>query len=191
MIKINLLPKEARKRVGLGEQIFIIVLVLILNFVGIGFYWSYLNGVIEQKQADIARTQQRLDELKKVIDEINKFEAQRQALEQKLKVIEKLEKEQRLPVRLLDEVYITLEDDLWLNSFTQRGEDLSVKGSALSHPILSNYMRKLDDSPYFDQVRLIVAQTRRIGTQDVRDFQINMKLTVPEDQKEQTAQPQQ
>lgn len=190
MIKINLLPKEARKRVGLGEQIFIIALVLILNFVGIGFYWSYLNGVIEQKQADIARTQQRLQELQKVIDEINKFEAQRQALEQKLKVIEKLEKEQRLPVRLLDEVYLTLEDDLWLNLFTQRGEDLSVNGSALSHPILSNYMRKLDDSLYFDQVRLIVAQTRTIGTQDVRDFQINMKLTVPEDQKEQTAQPQ-
>ncbi len=100
-----MLPKESRKRVGLGEQIFIIALVLILNFVGIGVYWGYLNGVIEQKQTDIARTQQRLQELQKVIDEINKFEAQRKALEQKLEVIAKLEKEQRLPVRLLDEVY--------------------------------------------------------------------------------------
>ena len=179
MIKINLLPKDARKRVGLGEQIFIIVLVLVLNFVGIGFYWNYLNGVIEQKRTDIARTQQRLQELQKVIDEIEKFEAQRKALEQKLEVIAKLEKEQRLPVRLLDEVYVTLEDDLWLNSFTQRDVDLSVTGSALSHPILSNYMRRLDDSPYFDQIRLVVAQTRAIGTQDVRDFQINMKLTAP------------
>ncbi len=190
MIKINLLPKESRKRVGLGEQIFIIALVLILNFVGIGVYWGYLNGVIEQKQADIARTQQRLQELQKVIDEINKFEAQRKALEQKLEVIAKLEKEQRLPVRLLDEVYLTLEDDLWLNSFTQRGEDLNVAGSALSHPILSNYMRKLDNSLYFDQIRLIVAQTRAIGGQDVRDFQINMKLAVPEDKTEETAQTQ-
>ncbi len=51
-----------------------------------------------------------------MIDEINKFEAQRKALEQKPEVIAKLEKEQRLPVRLLDEVYLTLEDDLWLNS---------------------------------------------------------------------------
>ncbi len=50
MIKINLLPKESRKRVGLGEQIFIIALVLILNFVGIGVYWGYLNGVIEQNK---------------------------------------------------------------------------------------------------------------------------------------------
>ncbi len=65
-----------------------------------------------------------------------------------------------------------------------------MAGSALSHPILSNYMRKLDNSLYFDQIRLIVAQTRAIGGQDVRDFQINMKLAVPEEKTEETAQTQ-
>jgi hypothetical protein len=51
-------------------------------------------------------------------------------------------------------------------------------------------MRKLDNSLYFDQIRLIVAQTRAIGGQDVRDFQINMKLAVPEEKTEETAQTQ-
>ncbi|MBD3323518.1 hypothetical protein GF339_02975, partial [candidate division KSB3 bacterium] len=91
MIKINLLPKEARKRVGLGEQIVIILLVLVLNFTGIGLYWSYLNGVIEQKQQEIADTKKRLQELQKIIEEIEQFEAQRKALEQKLAVIAQLE----------------------------------------------------------------------------------------------------
>jgi hypothetical protein len=56
MIKINLLPKESRKRVGLGQQIFLLVMLLILNFAGIGFYWSYLNNLIEEKQRERPRS---------------------------------------------------------------------------------------------------------------------------------------
>ena len=191
MIKINLLPKEARKRVGLGEQILIILLILIVTFVGIGFYWSYLNGVIEQKQQDIARTQQRLQELQKTIDEIEKFEAQRKALEKKLEVIAKLGKEQKLPVRLLDEVYLTLEDDLWLGSFQQSGDGragMGISGSALSNPVVSNYLRNLEESGYFGNVELIVSQSREIGSQNVRDFQIRMNLTVPGEESEETSE---
>lgn len=181
MIKINLLPKEARKRVGFVQQIVLMSLMLIVTFVGIGFYWSYLNGVIEQKNQEIADTEARLKELQKIIDEINKFEAQRLALEQKLAVIAKLEKEQKLPVHMLDEVYKTLEEDLWLTSFTQQADALSVNGSALSNPVVSDYMRNLQESKFFKNVELVVSQSRQVGTQTVRDFQLNMQLVAPPD----------
>ena len=179
MIKINLLPKEARKRVGIGEQILIILLVLVVTFAGIGFYWSYLNGVIEQKRLAIARTNQRLQELQKIIDEIETFEAQRKALEQKLAVIAKLEKEQKLPVHLLDELYVTLEDDLWLNFFQQSRNVMSVNGTALSNPVVSNYLRNLEQSQYFTNVELVSVIERVIGSRIVRDFQLSMNLMVP------------
>lgn len=181
MIKINLLPKESRKRVGFVQQIVLMSLMLLVTFVGIGFYWSYLDGVIEQKNQEIANTQARLQELQKIIDEINKFEAQRVALEQKLAVIAKLEKEQKLPVRMLDEVYKTLEDDLWLTSFTQQGETLAVNGSALSNPVVSDYMRNLQGSKFFKDVELVVSQSRVVGTQTIRDFQLKMVLVAPPD----------
>ena len=79
--------------------------MLVATFAGIGFYWSYLNGVIENKNREKVRINQRLQELQKIIDEIEMFEAQRRALEQKLDVIAKLGKEQKLPVYLLDELY--------------------------------------------------------------------------------------
>ena len=181
MIKINLLPKEARKRVGFVQQIVLMSLMLVVTLVGIGFYWSYLNGVIEQKNQEIADTQARLQELQKIIDEINTFEAQRVALEQKLAVIAKLEKDQKLPVRMLDEVYLTLEDDLWLTTFTQQGSELSVNGSALSNPVVSDYMRNLEKSRFFTNIELLVSQSRLVGTQTVRDFQLKMQLVAPED----------
>ncbi|PIE36178.1 hypothetical protein CSA56_01085 [candidate division KSB3 bacterium] len=181
MIKINLLPKESRKRVGLGQQIFLLLLILVVTFAGIGFYWSYLNGVIEQKESEIARTKQRLQELQKIIDEIEKFEAQRLALEQKLAVIAKLEKEQELPVHILDEVFLTLEEDLWLNSYQQNDFDFDISGTAISNPVVSDYLRNLESSPYFENVELIVSQGGTIGSQSVRNFQIKMKLTPQQD----------
>jgi type IV pilus assembly protein PilN len=182
MIKINLLPKEARKRVGVWDQIFIIILGLLITIGGITGTWNYLNGVIEQRQQEIAETQQRLDELKKVIAEIEEFEKQRAALEQKLEVIATLEKEQQLPVHFLDELYLTLEEDLWLNSFNQSGNNLNIRGTALSNPVVADYLRRLDVSEYFGNVELTVTQSKMIGGQEVRDFQIKAILTPPQDE---------
>jgi type IV pilus assembly protein PilN len=182
MIKINLLPKEARKRVGIWDQIFILAAILILTFGGIGFTWRYLNGVIEQKQAAIEKTKQRLAELQKVIDEIKAFEKQRAALEQKLQVIAKLEKEQKLPVHLLDELYLTLVDDMWLRGAQQAAENLSLQGSALSNPVVANYMKSLEKS--FENVELVISQARVVGTREVRDFQITATLKIAKEQPE-------
>ena len=185
MIKINLLPKEARKRVGVWEQLVLIALVVVAVLVAMGIGWGYLNSIIEQKKQQIAKTQQRLDELKKVIAEIEAFEKQRAALEQKLKVIAQLEKEQQLPVHLLDEVYLTLEDDLWLRAFQQNGNNLSFQGTALSLPVIANYQRNLEKSNtrwpslYFSNVELGGATLRVVGTQQVRDFQFSAVLVAP------------
>ncbi|MCP4403568.1 MAG: hypothetical protein GY801_40465 [bacterium] len=180
MIKINLLPKGDRKRVGLGQQIAIIVLVLVATFSGIGFYWSYLDGVIEGKNTEIAKTEDRLKELQEIIKEIEAFEAKTLALKQKLDVIAKLEKEQALPVHLLDELYLTLEDDLWLKNFQEGNFAITIAGTALSNPVVSDYLRNLQESEYFDEVELVVSQKNVIGTQTVRNFQVKMKLTPPQ-----------
>ncbi len=190
MIKINLLPKDARKRVGLTQQIVIMAIMVLATIFGIAFAWSTLDGMIAQRQEEIARTQQRLQELQKVIEEINKFEAQRQALEQKLAVIAKLEKEQKIPVHMLDELFLTLEDDMWLTSFQQQNQDLSVQGSALSNPVVSDYMRNLEESPYFSNIELVVSQSRQIGSQTVRDFQLKVMLTPPQEAAAAPEQPQ-
>jgi type IV pilus assembly protein PilN len=184
MIKINLLPREARKRVGIGEQIAVIVLVLVATVVGIGMYWRYLDGVIEQKEADIVKTQERLDELQKVIDEIKAFEQQRAALEQKLEIIATLEKEQQMPVHLLDELYQTLEEDMWLQSVGQNQSlasteaNVNIQATALSNPVVSNYLRNLQNSPYFQNVELLFSQGTRIGNREVRNFQVQARLSV-------------
>ena len=182
MIKINLLPKEARKRVGVWDQIIIIVLVVIGTVVGILVWNGWLEGEIDRLDENIAKTKQRLEELQKVIAEIEEFEKQRKALEDKLRVIAMLEKEQQLPIHLLDELYMTLEEELWLRSFNQSGMNLNISGIAFSHPVVSDYHRNLDESPYFSNVDLKGTQRVEIAGREVRSFQITATLTPPQEE---------
>jgi len=181
MIKINLLPKDARKRVGIGERVFVIVAALLLVCGGIGFTWNYLDGVITQKKEQIAQTQQRLEELQKVIAEIEAFESQRAALEQKLAVIAKLQQEQQLPVHILEEIYLTLDDDLWLRSFSWSGASLNFAGVALSNPVVADYLRNLEESQYVVNPELGSSTIGNISGQEVRNFGVRASLNVPED----------
>ena len=141
-----------------------------------------MNGQIDQLNKNIAKTEQRLKELEKVIAEIKEFERQRQALENKLRVIAKLEKEQQLPIHLLDELYVTLEEDLWLQSFSQAGMNLTIAGYALSNPVVADYNRSLDRSPYFSKVDLKFTRAMKIGSQEVRNFQITATVTPPQEE---------
>ncbi len=183
MIKINLLPKEARKRVGLGEQIAIIVLVLIVTFAGIGVYWSYLNNVIEEKREHIAQINARLQELQRIIDEIEQFKQRRAALMKKLGVIETLKKEQKMPVYFLNHLYLALEEDIWLRAFSQSGSlaiqdsQVNISATALSNPVAADYLRNLEQSPYFVNVNPVSITERRIGDRSVRDLQVTANLT--------------
>ncbi len=183
MIKINLLPKESRKRVGLGEQIAIIVLVLIVTFAGIGVYWSYLNNVIEEKREHIAQINARLQELQRIIDEIEQFEQRRAALMAKLAVIETLKKEQKMPVYFLNHLYLSLEEDIWLRAFSQSGSlaiqdsQVNISATALSNPVAADYLRNLEQSPYFVNVNPVSITERRIGDRSVRDLQVTANLT--------------
>jgi len=117
----------------------------------------------------------------KVIAEIEAFEKQRAALEQKLAVIAKLEKEQQVPVHLLDEVYLTLEDDLWLTSFSWSGTSFNFAGVALSNPVVADYVRNLEASKYVANPELNVSQRSEMAGQEVRNFSIRANLAVPED----------
>ncbi len=184
MIKINLLPKEARKRVGLWQQIFLLSAILIISFVIIGMWWSHLNNVIEQKQQRKAQIEARLKELEKIIKEIEKFEKRMAELERKLKVIEKLKKEQQMPVRFIEALYVTLEEDVWLKNMNQNGffaseeAKINVSGTALSQPVVAQYVRNLENSPYFMNVNLKVVQKTQIANQEVRNFSLDAMLRI-------------
>jgi type IV pilus assembly protein PilN len=187
MVKINLLPKEAQKRAGVIGQIVLISLLALLSILAFVGGWVYLNNVIDGLRKDIRRLEARQQELAPVLAQIEQFKAEQKELKDKREAILKLEKDQKLPVRVLDELYKTLDKDVWLTALSKTGDKMSVSGLALSNPAISSYLRKLEESPFLKSVDLVISSETKVGDQSVRSFQINCEIErVEETQAQQT-----
>ena len=109
MIRINLLPvREARRQAGLRNQGILLGVAAGIGIVAcVGLHLSVSTRIaqykrlIVQKSAELAS----LDETRK---QVERFEAERKEIEQKLDVIAQLEKARTGPVRLMDEIASTI-----------------------------------------------------------------------------------
>ena len=162
MIRINLLgrvrPKAARATVPLEATLQIVLLVIsLVASVGI-LYGHYLLMERENNQvlANIRKQtgeKARLEQLKQQVDN---FEKQKVVLQQRISVIEELQRNRTGGQELLDAIAntVTRTDTLWLTSVERKGDVLTINGSAGSINAVANYITQLKRSGYFQQVEI-------------------------------------
>jgi type IV pilus assembly protein PilN len=162
MIRINLLgrtrPKAARTTVPL-EATFQIVLLLIALVASVGIlYGHYLlmdrenNAVLEHIRKQTGE-KARLEQLKQQVDN---FEKQKAVLQQRISVIEELQRNRTGGQELLEAIANTVgrTDTLWLTSVERKGDVLTINGSAGSLNAVANYITQLKRSGCFQQVEI-------------------------------------
>ena len=162
MIRINLLgrvrPKAARSTVPLEATLQIALLVIsLVASVGI-LYGHYLLMERENNQV-LARIRKqtgekaRLEQLKQQVDN---FEKQKTVLQQRIAVIEELQRNRTGGQELLEAIANTVSrtDTLWLTSVERKGDTLTINGSAGSINAVANYITQLKRSGYFQQVEI-------------------------------------
>lgn len=162
MIRINLLgrvrPKAARSTVPLEATLQIALLVIsLVASVGI-LYGHYLLMERENNQVLVRIRKQtgekaRLEQLKQQVDN---FEKQKAVLQQRISVIEQLQRNRTGGQELLEAIANTVSrtDTLWLTSVERKGDVLTINGSAGSINAVANYITQLKRSGYFQQVEI-------------------------------------
>jgi Tfp pilus assembly protein PilN len=162
MIRINLLgrarPKAVRQAVPLEATLQLVFLLVALVFSFGLLYIHYWQMDKEDKQV-LAHIQKqrgekaRLEQLKQQVDN---FEKQKAVLQQRISVIEELQKNRTGGQQLLDAIANTVgrTDTVWLNSVDRKGDVLSINGSAGSIDAVANYITQLKRSGYFQQVEI-------------------------------------
>lgn len=162
MIRINLLgrarPKAARQAVPLEATLQLVFFVLsVVVAGGILFYdWNSMKqqsaGVREQITR-LTGEKARLEQLKAQVDESEK---QRVVLQQRINIIEELQRNRTGGQELLNALANTVSrtDTLWLTSLQRRGSVLTLQGSAGSINAVANFITQLRRSGYFDQVEI-------------------------------------
>lgn len=144
MIKINLLPVRQVKKREAGKQILILYAVLLVGaLIGNYLWFDSRDAVAMEGQQKIARTQQKISELEKVIGEVNNINQRKKELEDKLSVLKELRKGRSGPVRLLDALSEATPKKVWLKGFDESAGKVKIEGFALSHEDVGEFMRGL------------------------------------------------
>lgn len=177
MIRINLLPREdapVQRNWSLPELSTFAPLVLVIVAVGVvGVLGLYQSQKISNLEQTIAEEQAESRRLAPEIAKIKRLDQQRQSLNQRLEVIQTLDRDRYFRVHVLDEVNRALPEHLWLERCEDMGGDVyAVEGVTFSNFLVSDLLQNLDQSPYFTTVTLEVAEKGTIEDVSVVKFKL-------------------
>ena len=146
MIHINLLPVRQVKKREMGRQ-FIVAAVLVVAAAGIGNYlwYSSRQAVADQNAQRISETNRKINELQKVIGEVDNINQREKEVQAKLDVLNDLRKRRSGPVRMMDALATATPKKVWLTNFDEKSNAVKIDGSAFSHEDVADFMRNLED----------------------------------------------
>ena len=171
MIRINLLgrarPKATRQAVPLEATLQIVFLVASLLVVG-GVLYYHLHSMNQEMQDVQAHIQKQMGEksrLEHLKTQVEDFDKQKAVLQQRINIIEELQRNRTGGQELLDALAntVTRTDTLWLTSLNRQGDGLTIQGTAGSINAVANFITQLKQSGYFDQVEI------KDSTQDTKN----------------------
>jgi type IV pilus assembly protein PilN len=189
MIRINLLAvereraKKPRAIIPAAQRVTIAAsFILVATVVGVAWWFWSLRTESTRLDVEIARAETETQQLRSVLAQVQKFEARKAQLQQRVTLIEQLRRGQSGPVHLLDEVSRSLPDRLWLNSMVQNGTQFTMEGQATSLTALSDFVTNLEGSTWFARPVEIVDSSveQRPDIGDLVRFTIRATFKNPE-----------
>ncbi|HEX7079042.1 MAG TPA: PilN domain-containing protein [Candidatus Eisenbacteria bacterium] len=183
MIRINLLPRDERhvKRNIVLPKIGTLMPVLVLLLVAALFTaFSVVQAMqVSRLKGDIARAEQEAEKLRPQIQTIQELTQKREELTRRLNVISNLDKTRLWRVKLVDELSKCVPDHLWLTNYEETGADkISIEGVTFSNLLVADFMSRLEASPLYGNVDLVVAEKGTIDQRNVVKFKVTASMTL-------------
>jgi len=182
MVYINLLPiKEIKQHAKAVQQLTLFAVCFVTVLAAIGAVGFYQASKASQLQQDIAALKQEKQRYQQVLDQIKKFEQDKKNIENRIAVIKRLQKTSALTVHVLDEIAnLTPTKRIWIESLSQSGTSLSLKGTALDNQTVANYMETLKTSPYIGGVNLSNSSLKKYAGRNLKSFALSCSINIPE-----------
>ena len=183
MIEINLLPvREARRKADIRELAMQIALLLLITAGAIGVVHSRQADAMTLARARVAQMQNDIEQFKPQLEQVATFRKQKARLEQKIDVIDGLDRARSGPVRILTELSTRIPERLWLTSLDAKGTGLTLKGESLDNEIVAQFLRSLGKSEYFVDVDLDSTELGKVK-KGVRLVTFSIRATVADPKK--------
>jgi Tfp pilus assembly protein PilN len=169
MIKVNLVGTTKKKavakpsmKVSMPTSFTPVLLLLVFAGSAAGGYlwWSSLTHQSEGLSQQIRGLEARKTALDAVIKQDQVYATAKKKLENRVKIVENLSKNQISPVLLLDQLAEAVERTqwVWLQSLDQKDALLSINGTGTSLNAIADFYTNLNATGYFKNVDLGTAQ---------------------------------
>lgn len=177
MIRINLLPVRAIKKKESTRQMFSVLLLSIglLLVIIVFFHLSQLRE-INRMNARIAAYNEEISRLRVETKDVNKFKMEKEDLQRRLNKIYDLQRAKTGPVRVLDELAMSLPGKLWLTSLKEKDGKMELKGIAMDNPTIAQFMTNLEKTGVIQNVELVVSQQLERKELKLKEFTLTCQV---------------
>ena len=178
LIRINLLPHRELKRAARRRQFNVLLgIAVVTGLVTVAMGHMVIASRQSSQQARNTYLTQEITKLDNQIVEIKKIREQTQALLERKQVVETLQSNRTEVVHLFDQMIRLLPDGLYLKSFKQTGGVVNISGYTQSSARVSTLMRSLEESPWFEEPRLIEIKAATVNNLRANEFVLSVKQT--------------
>ena len=182
MTRINLLPwrEELKKQ----RQVEFFVILGLTAVLGVAIWYAghwHLSGLVDYHEHRNQMLEDEIAELDRQIEEIEELETLRDQLLARMNVIEELQAGRPQIVHLFEEVATTLPEGVFLERLEKSSDSLTIEGVAESNARVSDYMERLDGSPWLADPDLQVIEVRDRDGSRVSDFSLRVQQSEPDE----------
>lgn len=183
MANINLLPWREARREELKKAF-----LTILGIVALGAGASVLladrvvNAQIDGQKARNDYISANIRELDKQVEEIKDLQRRRNQLIERMRVIQELQGNRPIIVRVLDQLVRTVPDGVFYTRVTSKAQEISINGVAESNNRVSSLMRRLDASDWLKDPNLDKVTAAPAYGDQANNFSLTVKVDLPKNE---------
>jgi type IV pilus assembly protein PilN len=180
MAQINLLPWREERRQELKKEFLAAVALVLALAAGLVLLADRIvNNQIDNQGRRNEYLTENIKELDKQVAEIRDLQKRRDQLLDRMRVIQELQGNRPIIVRVLDQLVRTVPDGVFYTKLTTKDKKISISGIAESNNRVSSLMRRLEASdwlanPVLDKVH----EAKEFGDQ-ANKFELTVTIQAP------------
>lgn len=181
MAKINLLPWREERREQLKREFITNLAVVSIVAVGLIGLWYYQLGMqVTQQEGRNAYIKEHIGKLDVEVAEIADLKDSREQLLDRMEIIQGLQGNRPVIVRIFDQFVETLPDGVYYTKLSRGGNSVQIEGTAESNNRVSSLMRRLDSSDWFVDPNLTAVVSNPSYGEQANNFNLSVSLQTPD-----------
>ncbi len=180
MIRINLIPyrTDRREKQIMQHVTAFFAVVTVASLLSLGAHTAASLQLADLQEKTIA-IQKQNEILKNKIGKIDNLANLRSDVERKLTIVDQLQEGRFRSLKTLHAIALVIPQNVWLEKINDTGSDIALSGLGESNKAVASFMRKLDQSPLFTNVRLGEISRVMINGLPVRRFSLKLTRVEP------------